>query len=183
VERLLGAVAASGIHPGRAFVSHLTPDETGQLRASYAGVEVRPRIGTELWLGDRGALTVRATVLDVHEVERGDVYGYRGRRAPRRGHLVVVAGGTAHGIGLEAPGGGSTGRDRAARLVRGGLDAAGLVRSPYTIAGRQRLFAEPPHMQVSMLLVPRGVEVPQVGAEVDVQVRYTTTAVDRTVTL
>ena len=83
---------------------------------------------------------------------------------------------------MEAPSGAATGRSRATTLLRGGLEAAGLVRSPYTVAGRQRLFAEPPHMQVSLLLVPRGVAVPPVGAEVDVQVRYTTTTVDRVVT-
>jgi hypothetical protein len=94
---------------------------------------------------------------------------------------VIVSGGTAHGIGLEAPTGGATMRDRAARVARGGLDAAGFVRSPFTISGKQRLFAEPPHMQASMLFVPNGTSVPPVGTEVDVQVRFTATAFDRTV--
>ena len=65
-------------------------------------------IGTTLWLGDREALSVGATVLDAHPVERGDVYGYRGRTAPAAGTILVVSGGTAHGIGLEAPTGGAT---------------------------------------------------------------------------
>jgi hypothetical protein len=124
---------------------------------------------------------VRATVLDVHEVQRGDVFGYRGRSAPRNGHIVVVSGGTAHGIGLEAPTGGASLRDRAARVAKGSLDAAGFVRSPFTVSGKQRLFAEPPHMQASMLFLPSGAAVPAVGTEVDVQVRYTATAFDRTV--
>jgi hypothetical protein len=59
------------------------------------------------------------------------------------------------------------------------LDAAGLTRSPFSVAGHQRLFAEPPHMQVSMLLLPAGSPAPAVGEEVDVQVRYTATAFDR----
>jgi hypothetical protein len=93
----------------------------------------------------------------------------------------VVAGGTAHGIGLEAPTGGATLKDRAARIAKGGLDAAGFVRSPFTVDGKQRLFAEPPHMQASMLFLSHGARVPSVGDEVDVRVRYTTTSFDETV--
>jgi alanine racemase len=181
VHRLMTDLVASGIDSRTVFVSHLTDAEMAALRTSYGDFELRPRIGTKLWLGDRGALRVRATILDVHDVDRGDVFGYRGRTAPRQGTIVVVSGGTAHGIGLEAPTGGATMRDRAARVARGGLDAAGFVRSPFTISGKQRLFAEPPHMQASMLFVPNGTSVPPVGTEVDVQVRFTATAFDRTV--
>lgn len=181
VERLMWDLVASDIPCQRVFVSHLTDTELQTLATSYGDFEIRPRIGTKLWLGDREALSVRATVLDCHEVKRGDVFGYRGRTAPRDGHIVVVSGGTAHGIGLEAPTGGATIRDRAARIAKGGLDAAGFVRSPFTIAGKQRLFAEPPHMQASMLFVPAGTEVPALGTEVDVQVRFTATTFDRIV--
>jgi hypothetical protein len=181
VERLMTEIVATGLDTRQVFVSHLTDTELASLRASYGDFVLRPRIGTALWLGDRGALRVRATVLDVHEVQRGDVFGYRGRSAPRNGHIVVVSGGTAHGIGLEAPTGGASLRDRAARVAKGSLDAAGFVRSPFTVSGKQRLFAEPPHMQASMLFLPSGAAVPAVGTEVDVQVRYTATAFDRTV--
>lgn len=178
MERLMTDLVASGIDCRRVFVSHLTDAELATLRSSYADFEIRPRIGTRLWLGDRGALRVRASVLDVHAVERGDVYGYRGRSAPKHGHLLVVSGGTAHGIGLEAPTGGASMRDRAARVAKGGLDAAGFVRSPFTVGGKQRLFAEPPHMQASMLFLPAGAPVPAVGDEVEVAVRFTVTAFD-----
>jgi alanine racemase len=181
VERLMTEIVATGLETRQVFVSHLTDTELASLRASYGDFVLRPRIGTALWLGDRGALRVRATVLDVHEVQRGDVFGYRGRSAPRNGHIVVVSGGTAHGIGLEAPTGGASLRDRAARVAKWSLDAAGFVRSPFTVSGKQRLFAEPPHMQASMLFLPSGAAVPAVGAEVDVQVRFTATAFDRTV--
>jgi hypothetical protein len=124
---------------------------------------------------------VSATVLDVHEVERGDVFGYRGRTAPKAGHILVVSGGTAHGIGLEAPIGDHSIRSRAATLARGGLDAVGFVRSPYTVDGKPRLFAEPPHMQCSMLFLPHGPRVPEIGDEVEVRVRHTATDVDRVV--
>ncbi|MSZ78328.1 MAG: alanine racemase, partial [Actinobacteria bacterium] len=144
---VVGAELPDGPGARTVWVSHLTDDELGTLRASYADFAIRPRIGTALWLGDRGALRVTATVLDVHPVERGDAFGYRGRTAPKAGHLLVVTGGTAHGIGLEAPTGDSGIKARAATLARGGLDAVGFVRSPFSIDGKQRLFAEPPHMQ------------------------------------
>jgi alanine racemase len=178
---LVNDVVASGLATRRLWVSHLTSGELTSLRTSYADFEVRPRVGTELWLGDRGALRVTATVLDVHEVERGDVFGYRGRSVPKAGHIVVVSGGTAHGIGLEAPTGDHSIRARAASLARGGLDAAGFVRSPFSIDGKQRLFAEPPHMQASMLFLPHGPRVPAIGDEVEVRVRYTTTDFDHVV--
>jgi alanine racemase len=171
-------VVAAELETRRLWVSHLTPRELTSLRTSYADFEVRPRIGTDLWLGDRGALRVTATVLDVHEVERGDVFGYRGRTVPKAGHILVVSGGTAHGIGLEAPTGDHSLRARAATLARGGLDAVGFVRSPFTVDGKQRLFAEPPHMQASMLFLPHGPRVPTVGDEIDVRVRYTATSFD-----
>ena len=176
VNRLVSDVVATTL-----WVSHLTGDELEALRATYPAFTIRPRIGTDLWLGDRGALRVSATVLDVHQVARGDAFGYRGRAAPGSGHLLIVSGGTAHGIGLESPMGESSLRSRAATLARGGLDAIGFVRSPYTVDGKQRRFAEPPHMQASMLFLPDGARVPEVGDQVDVRVRYTATTFDRVV--
>jgi alanine racemase len=171
-------VVAAELKTRRLWVSHLTTKELASLRSSYADFEVRPRIGTDLWLGDRGALRVTSTVLDVHEVDRGDVFGYRGRTAPKAGHILVVSGGTSQGIGLEAPTGDHSIRARAATLARGGLDAVGFVRSPFTVDGKQRLFAEPPHMQASLLFLPHGPRVPAIGDEIDVRVRYTATAFD-----
>jgi alanine racemase len=179
VRRLMNDVVASALDTRRIWVSHLTVGEMATLDGDWPEFTFRPRVGTGLWLGDRGALSVRATVLDVHPVERGDIFGYRGRSAPKTGTILIVGGGTAHGIGLEAPTGGSSLKDRAATLARGSLDAAGFVRSPYSIGGKQRLFAEPPHMQASMLFVPHGAPVPAVGDEVDVRVRYTATTFDR----
>jgi len=186
VHRLVNDVVAAGLdgaHSGATtlWVSHLTRDELEALRGSYPDFTIRPRIGTDLWLGDRGALQVTATVLDVHPVERGDAFGYRGRSAPGSGHLLIVSGGTAHGIGLESPMGEASLRSRAATVARGGLDALGFVRSPYTVDGKQRRFAEPPHMQASMLYLPHGARVPEIGDQVDVRVRYTATTFDRVV--
>lgn len=160
------------------WVSHLDATEVATLAAAYPDFEFRPRVGTDLWLGDRSALRVTARVLDAHPVERGEQFGYRGRTIPRTGTLLVVSGGTAHGIGLEAPTGDGGVRARAATVARGGLDALGLAKSPYSVGGKARYFAEPPHMQASMLYLPSGVEVPAIGDEVDVRVRFTATSFD-----
>src|SRR4051812_30666613 len=123
VERLLTDLVAAELPTRTVWVSHLTAAELDSLGRSHADLEVRPRVGTDLWLGDREALRVTARVLDVHPLQRGDVFGYRGRSAPREGHLVVVSGGTAHGIGLEAPKGEAGLKARAAIVARGGLEA------------------------------------------------------------
>lgn len=98
MHRLLNDVVGAELPPGpgatTVWVSHLTTEELAQLRAAYPDFTVRPRIGTQLWLGDRGALRATATVLDVHTVERGDVFGYRTHTAPKAGHILVVSGGT-----------------------------------------------------------------------------------------
>lgn len=186
-DRLLTDVVAAGLArgddrgPATVWVSHLSVDQLGELGRRYPDLCFRPRVGTDLWLGERTALQVTGTVLDLHPVERGETYGYRGRTIPRNGTIVVVSGGTAHGIGLEAPTGQAGVRARATSLARGGLDALGWVRSPFTIGGKQRYFAEPPHMQASMLFLPDGESVPEVGDEVPLRLRFTTTLVDEVV--
>jgi hypothetical protein len=165
----------------RVFVSHLTPAEESDVRERHSEIELRPRVGTALWLGDRSALHARSTVLDVHALSRGDRVGYRQRRIPRAGSLLVMAGGTAHGIALESPAANTSVRQRAIAVARGSLDAAGLARSPFTVDGRQRWFAEPPHMQASLLFLPASAQTPAVGAEIDVDVRFTTTTFDTVV--
>lgn len=160
------------------FLSHLTPDEYAILRERRPNLQIRPRIGTSLWLGDLGAMKARATVLDCHNVSRGERVGYRQRPMPRDGFLLIVAGGTSHGIGLEAPKASSGIVQRGKSIAKGGLEAAGFALSPFTIDGKQRWFAEPPHMQASMLFLPTSTKVPEVGDWVDVAVRYTTATFD-----
>ncbi|CAM5421018.1 hypothetical protein SVIOM74S_01587 [Streptomyces violarus] len=46
-------------------------------------------------------------------------------------------------------------------------------------AGKQRWFAEPPHMQVSILFVPADAPEPKVGEELVAHLRHTTTQFDR----
>src|SRR5215204_3660138 len=115
--------------------------------ASWADpAAVRLRMGTRLWLGDEFSRQTTATVLDVHPVRRGERAGYRQRVCPADGWIVVIAGGTSHGIGMEAPTSATTLRQRAIAMATGSLGAAGLALSPYTINGKKRWFLEPPHM-------------------------------------
>lgn len=170
-----------GAEESTVWVSHLTPSELEELRTRYADLVIRPRVGTSLWHGDRRALRVTATVQDVHELGRGDEYGYRGRTMHRSGHLIVASGGTSHGVGMASPSGDSGLRGRAVSVARGSLEAVGMSRSPYVHEGHQLIFAEPPHMQASMLLLPHGARPPAVGDELEVRVRFTTATFDEIV--
>jgi hypothetical protein len=158
--------------------SHLDDRELSLLRGVLPDITLFARIGTRLWLGDRGALTARGTVLAVHDVAKGEASGYRQRRASRAGAVLVIGGGTTHGVGLAAPSPTASVRQRVVVAGTGVLDAAGWALSPFHIGGRQRWFAEPPHMHVSLVRVPEGVGLPAVGDQVDVDVRMTTVRPD-----
>lgn len=177
-EEWAAVLETSQLETSTLYLSHLTPDEYATLRERRPNLEIRPRIGTSLWLGDLGALKAQATVLDIHNVGRGERVGYRQKAMPRDGYLLIVAGGTSHGIGLEAPKAATGLIGRGKSMAKGGLEAAGLALSPFTIAGKQRWFAEPPHMQASMIFVPASAAVPEVGDWVDVAVRFTTATFD-----
>jgi hypothetical protein len=179
VSRAAQALPTGGGAARRLWVSHLSDAELQTLRDRHPRVTFLPRVGTRLWLGDRESAVARASVLAVHELRRGDRYGYYQRRAPRTGWLVVVAGGTSHGIAMEAPGAAAGGRQRVRSLATGGLEAVGRALSPYRVDGARRWFAEPPHMQVSMLWLPGVEQPPAVGSELDVDVRMTTTTPDQ----
>lgn len=180
-ESWAAALETSQVETSRLFVSHLVPHELATLRERRPQLQIRPRVGTSLWLGDLGALDVRATVLDIHHLSRGERVGYRQRPVPRDGYLLIITGGTSHGIGLEAPRAAAGMLARGKTVAKGGLEAAGLSLSPFTIAGRQRWFVEPPHMQASMVLLPASVPPPAVGDQVKAAVRFTTAAFDRVV--
>ncbi|MFF9642747.1 alanine racemase [Kitasatospora aureofaciens] len=172
---------AAGIPVHTVFVSHLGAAGMDQLSQRYPDTVFRARIGTRLWLGDHGALEVRATVLDVTPVRKGDRYGYRQHPAPADGHILVVAGGTAHGIGLEAPKYVASMGARAKGIARAGLATVNKTKSPFHWAGKQLWFAEPPHMQVSLLFLDGETAPPSIGEELGLQVRHTTTHFDRVV--
>ena len=177
--------AALGTVRAPLWISHLPATEASQIVGALAGAEapvpLRLRSGTRLWLGEPDSRRTTATVMDVHPVSRGERVGYRQRACPADGHVVVVAGGTSHGVGMEAPTSASSIKQRAVALATGSLEAAGLALSPYTIAGKKRWFLEPPHMQSSQLFLPAKVPPPALGDEVPVELRLTTATVDRIV--
>lgn len=178
VDQWAGKLADAGLPPKTLWVSHVSATELARMRAYLPGSDIRPRVGTSLWLGDRSAFSVQATVLDVHPVTRGQRIGYRQRRAQRDGFVVVISGGTTNGVGLEAPSAarGVNGRTKAVALS--GLEAVGRAPSPFRLAGKRLWFAEPPHMQVSMVWLPADTVPPALGSDLVCQVRMTTATFD-----
>jgi hypothetical protein len=163
------------------WVSHLDDAELAVVGASLGEATLRLRTGTRLWLGDRGALRPAGTVLAVHPLVSGTHVGYRQRSGPKQGTLVVVSGGTSHGVGLAGPSPASSLRQRVTTAGIGALDAAGRAMSPFTWQGKQRWFAEPPHQHVSMVWLPHECVLPQVGDEMNADVRFTTSSFDAVV--
>lgn len=170
-------------HPSRSiWLSHLDDGEIAAVRqATHNPLNVR--IGSRLWLGERAALSARGAVLAVHPLPGRSPVGYRQRTGPRDGTVVIVSGGTAHGIGLSAPSPVASLRQRVVAAGTGALDAAGRSLSPFTWQGRQRWFAETPHQHHSMLWLPRGCAIPEVGDHLIADVRFTTTRFDSVIGL
>jgi hypothetical protein len=164
----------------RWYLSHVTPTELHELARRFPDREFCPRVGTALWLADPSAHEVSADVLDVRPTGSGDRAGYRQRRVAG-GHLVVVSGGTSHGVAMESPAAAATPRQRAIAVAEGLLEAAHRVRSPFTVSGILPQFVEPPHMQCSLLALPAGVSPPSIGDTVPVRMRLTTAYPDRVV--
>ena len=160
------------------WVSHCSDSELATIRDSVSELIVRARVGTRLWLGNRSALSASGTVLAVHPVSEGVKVGYRQRGAGKNATLVVVSGGTAHGIGLSAPSPTTSLRQRVTSFGIGALDAAGRAMSPFSIGGKQRWFAEPPHQHVSMLWLNNESVLPRVGDQVRAEVRFTISRFD-----
>ena len=164
---------------GSLWVSHLDDRECADVREALPDLPVRLRLGTRLWLGERGALRAGGTVLAVHATPQGQSAGYHQRRGPRDGFVIVISGGTSHGVALTAPRPARNARQRAAAAGTGALEAAGRLRSPFRLpAGGQAWFLEPPHMHVSMLRIPRGTIPPPVGELLECDVRFTTVTPD-----
>ncbi len=140
------------------YLSHVGAEDLATLGSRHPDVHFRPRIGTQLWLGDKAALRLRADTLERRRVSAGERVGYRSSAVPADGHVVVVAGGTAHGIHPLPDG-----------------------RSPFHFARTRLALVEPPHMHTSLLFVPFGDPLPEVGDELDLQRPMTQTLVDRIV--
>ena len=139
---------------------------------------VRPRIGTALWLGDRGALrsprpcstSTRSSAATCSATAAGRAP--EGRPHPRRQPAAPPTASGSRRPPATAPCAPAPRPWPAAASTR----SASCARRSRSTAST-RLFAEPPHMQASMLFLPHGPRVPAVGDEVDVRVRFTTTTV------
>jgi hypothetical protein len=159
------------------FLSHVSESELKSLTSKYPDFKFKLRIGTKLWIGDLKAFQIKSTVLEVHEPASHN-FGYRQRGITSKHRLVIVSGGTAHGIGLQAPRSNVTLKQRLVAILSGVLEAFDYSLSPFVINGKQRWFAESPHMNVSMLKLPASSAVPKVGSTINAQVRMTTTNFD-----
>jgi hypothetical protein len=143
--------------------------------------EIEVRVGTKLWLGEPSALQASGTILQIHEMTHHQTVGYQQTDSGNNKRLIVVSGGTAHGVAMAAPSNPSSLRKRSIAIAEGFSQAIGKVRSPFSHNGKNLDFVEPPHMQVSMLWSSDMDIV--IGDNLDCNVRNTTTNFDRVIGL
>ncbi|MFC4078425.1 alanine racemase [Salinithrix halophila] len=165
----------------RLFISHVSSSLYAKLRKNHLEIQFAMRLGTELWLHDKSFFETKSTVLDVKSVQKGERFGYKQQPAKKSGTLVFVSGGTANGVGLEAPVATRSLKDRLKLTAFWLLSLVNRHLSPYTYQGKRTWFAEPPHMQTSVLLFPEGSKAPEVGEELPVTLRMTTAHFDQCV--
>ncbi|HWJ03509.1 MAG TPA: hypothetical protein VNU93_07480, partial [Verrucomicrobiae bacterium] len=147
----------------------------------HTGVSFRVRLGTSLWLKD-DCYKARTTVLDIKSISPGKTFGYKQRKALRGGYIVCVSGGSAAGIGLEGPVYAKGIKDRLKLTVFWLMNIFNLHLSPFAYAGKRLFFAEPPHMQTSLLKFPAKSQLPHIGEEISVKnLRMTIANFDRIV--
>ncbi len=162
--------------------SHLNEKDVRAISDIEKDFALTVRIGTSLWLGDRKSLRVTGTVLAVHEAGLGhDAIGYTQTDSHGHKKVIVVSGGTSHGVALAAPANVTNIRKRGIAIAEGVLEAMGKVKSPFARAGNKLVFAEPPHMHASMLWCEDSSVV--VGEEIECTIRNTTASFDAIVGL
>jgi hypothetical protein len=141
--------------PKHISLSHVSDNQVRSLKKMMQGYnfnfDIEVRVGTKLWLGEPGALQTYGTVLQVHEITHRQNVGYRQTDSSNHKRLIVVSGGTAHGVAMAAPSNASSMRKKGVAIAEGFSQAIGKVRSPFSFKGKNLDFVEPPHMQVSML--------------------------------
>lgn len=178
VARIGGVIHACSIHPPTAgtdddrlaevrawlpvipecvtlSVSHLSAESLESLRSLSDRRTVEARLGTALWHGTKEHFVLQSDVMRVEQCSAGQTAGYRNTRIDHDGHLVVVGAGSAHGV---------------SPLPNGD--------SPFHFGRRRMLLVESPYMHSSMLVVPKGEPLPEVGDLVDVQRPLTTVSPD-----
>ena len=141
--------------PKHLSLSHVSEDQVKSLKKMMQSynfdLEIEVRVGTKLWLGEPSALQATGTVLQIHEITHQQTVGYQQIATGTNRRLIVVSGGTAHGVAMAAPSNARSLRKKGVAIAEGFSQAIGKVRSPFSCDGRNLDFVEPPHMQVSML--------------------------------
>lgn len=160
------------------LASHIDVAQLEMLKRHSPNLRFSLRIGTGLWLGQRTALQPYGTVLAVHKVAKGEAIGYNRRPARAAGYVLVVGGGTSHGVGLAAPTPANTWRQRLVSVGIGALEAIGRAKSPFSLGNKDLWFIEPPHQHVSMLWLSASATPPAIGAELPAVTRFTITHAD-----
>jgi len=158
------------------YLSHLTKEEFAKIKNEFPNFSFKLRLGTKFWLSDLNNFQIKSTVLAVHNVKDEQI-GYRQRKINDQ-YIIIVSGGTSHGVGLQAPRSNTNLKSRLTAILSGVLEAFDQHLSPFVISGKQRWFAESPHMNVSMLKLPKNIEPPKVGSEITAHLRMTTTNFD-----
>jgi alanine racemase len=128
------------------FVSHIDASGIRQLRQEFVQNKIRARSGTALWLGDKSMTHLIADVLDIRSIGNGETAGYRNVKIKQDGAIAMIGVGTSHGVHL-----------------------VGAELSPFHFNQQRLELVEPSHMHTSMVFIPKGDKLPQVGDYVDVQ--------------
>ncbi len=178
----LGCIAKNGLKLKNMYLTHIAPETLQQLAATYPTMKFIARLGTTLWLSEKPAYRFCTTVLAVQQIQRGETFGYKQKKARRNGYLLYVAGGSANGVGLETPLHMKKTYNRLRLTVFWVLNLFNLNLSPFTYRGKRMWFAEPPHMQTTALWLPAGMKPPAVGSEIEIKnLRMTIAVFDRIV--
>lgn len=166
--------------PKHVSLSHITDSQVKSLKKMMQGynfdLAIEVRVGTKLWLGEPSALQAAGTVLQIHEITHTQTVGYQQTETSKSKRLIIVSGGTAHGVAMAAPSNANSLRKKGVAIAEGFTQAIGKVRSPFSYKGKNLDFVEPPHMQVSMLW-SNDMTI-AVGDNLDCNVRNTTTNFD-----
>lgn len=153
--RALAAIEAARVpltpQAATLWLRGLTESEIADIHTALDVLPMRVLAAGELWNAAPDSTVAYGTVLGVHPVEKGRELGHAQRRAPRDGYVVVLAGGTSHGVGLVIDPARPTLRDRMSRASAGAMAALGRHRSPFTWAGQERMFLEPPGPSESLI--------------------------------
>jgi alanine racemase len=171
--------------PKHLSLSHISESQVTSLKnmaQSYNfDLEIEVRVGTKLWLGEPSALQATGTVLQIHELTHRQSVGYQQTDTGSNKRLIVVSGGTAHGVAMAAPTNAKSLRKKGIAIAEGISQAIGKVRSPFSYKGENLDFVEPPHMQVSMLW-SNDMSI-SIGDVLECNVRNTTTNFDHVIGL